>query len=111
MKEKTEREKMLNNELYLATDQELTRMHFGARRLLHDFNCSLPDELARQKSIVANLFGKIGANFTIRPPFYCDYGCHIFAGNNLYIVISINFRMISQSRKERYLELNKYVFF
>ena len=27
----------------------------------------------------------IGKNFTIRPPFYCDYGCHIFAGDNLYI--------------------------
>ena len=85
MKEKTEREKMLNGELYLATDEELTRMHFIARRLLYDFNFSQPNEVNRQKDIISSLFGNIGANFTVRPPFYCDYGCHIFAGNNLYI--------------------------
>ena len=85
MNEKTEREKMLSGELYLAIDEELTRMHFIARRLLYDFNFSQPDEVARQKDIILSLFGNIGANFTVRPPFYCDYGCHIFAGDNLYI--------------------------
>ena len=82
---KTEREKMLNGELYLATDKELTALHFQARRLLHDFNLSQPNEVNQRKKIIASLFGDIGANFTLRPPFYCDYGCHIFAGDNLYI--------------------------
>ncbi|HEY9767042.1 MAG TPA: sugar O-acetyltransferase [Coleofasciculaceae cyanobacterium] len=82
---KTEREKMLNGELYLATDRELTAMHFQARRLLHDFNLSQPNELNQQKEIIISLFGGIGANFSLRPPFYCDYGRHIFAGDNLYI--------------------------
>ena len=85
MKEKTEREKMLNGELYLATDEELTRMHINARQLLHCFNFSHPDELKRQKKLIYGLFGNIGDNFTVRPPFYCDYGCHITAGDNLYI--------------------------
>jgi maltose O-acetyltransferase len=85
MNEKTEREKMLSGELYLATDEELTRMHFIARRLLYDFNFPALNEVDRQKDIISSLFGNIGANFTVRPPFYCDYGCHIFAGNNLYI--------------------------
>lgn len=85
MKEKTEREKMLAGELYLATDEELTKMHFQARRLLHAFNCSAPLDLVDRQEIALSLFGKIGKNFTVRPPFYCDYGCHIFAGDNLYI--------------------------
>ncbi|VEP13715.1 maltose O-acetyltransferase [Hyella patelloides LEGE 07179] len=85
MQEKTEKEKMLNSELYLATDEELTRMHFVARQLLYSFNFSQPDEVDRQQHIIHSLFGKIGSNFSIKPPFYCDYGCHIFAGNNLYI--------------------------
>ena len=85
MQEKTEREKMLNNELYLATDRELVTMQIKAQQLLYSLNLCLPDQLAEQKDIILSLFGKIGDNFTIRPPFYCDYGCHIFAGDNLYI--------------------------
>lgn len=85
MNEKTEREKMLNGELYLATDEQLTRMHFEARKLLHDFNFSQPTDVHQRIEIVRRLFGNIGDNFTVRPPFRCDYGCHIFAGDNLYI--------------------------
>ena len=85
MKEKTEREKMLNNELYLATDSELAQMQLKAQKLLHSLNFCQPERLEEQKNIILNLFGRIGANFTIRSPFYCDYGCHIFAGDNLYI--------------------------
>ena len=85
MNKKTEREKMLNGELYLATDEELTTMHFIARRLLHDFNLAAPNKVDRQKELILSLFGNLGDNFTVRPPFRCDYGCHIFAGNNLYI--------------------------
>ncbi|MEM8677534.1 MAG: sugar O-acetyltransferase [Cyanobacteria bacterium P01_G01_bin.67] len=85
MNEKTEREKMLNNELYLATDRELATMQLKAQKLLHLFNSYPPDRLNEQKKIIMSLFGAIGSNFTIRPPFYCDYGCHISAGDNLYI--------------------------
>jgi maltose O-acetyltransferase len=84
MPEKTEKEKMLNNELYLSTDEELTQMQFKTSQLLHRFNVSSPDAI-QQQEIISALFGKIGTNFLIRPPFYCDYGCHIFAGDNLYI--------------------------
>jgi maltose O-acetyltransferase len=84
MPEKTEREKMLSNELYLAKDEELTRMQLIASQLLYRFNFSPPDPLQHQQ-IISQLFGKIGTNLAIRPPFYCDYGCHIFAGDNLLI--------------------------
>ena len=82
---KTEREKMLAGELYLPIDEELSRMHLKARQLLHRFNFSEPSELSWRMQIVRRLFGKIGDNFTVKPPFYCDYGVHIFAGDNLYI--------------------------
>jgi len=83
MPEKTEREKMLSNELYLATDKELVQMQSRASRLIRGFNLNRADE--DNKWIFIDLFGSIGSNFAIRPPFYCDYGCHIFAGDNLYI--------------------------
>lgn len=82
---KTEREKMLNNELYLATDEELATMHLKTRQILHVFNFSQPQEIDQQQENILSLFGRIGSNFVVRPPFYCDYGCHIFAGDNLYI--------------------------
>ncbi|MGB3291513.1 MAG: sugar O-acetyltransferase [Phormidesmis sp.] len=83
--EKTEREKMLAGELYLATDPELSEMHDRAAALMHQLNTSHPQNVDAQKETIRHLFGSIGKTFTVRPPFYCDYGCHIFAGENLYI--------------------------
>ena len=54
MKEKTEREKMLANELYLATDEELTTMHGKARQLLYAFNFSQPHEIDKQNEIIGS---------------------------------------------------------
>jgi len=83
--EKTEREKMLANELYLATDPELKGMYQKAQNLLYAFNSSLPDESKKREEIIQTLFGAIGQKFEIQPPFRCDYGCHIYAQENLYI--------------------------
>ena len=84
MSEKTEREKMLSNELYLATDEELVAMQLEAERLMQRLNLDRLSEVERQ-SVISNLFGSIGINCSLRPPFYCDYGCHIFAGDNLIV--------------------------
>lgn len=85
MEKKTEREKMLSGELYLASDLELIEMHAQALDLLYAFNHSQPRDIVGQQRIVRVLFGQIGQKFAITPPFYCDYGCHIFAGENLYM--------------------------
>ncbi len=84
-KPKTEREKMLADEPYLAIDEELSKMHMKARQLIHTFNFSLPHETQKRQKIISELFGTIGSNCEVKPPFYCDYGCHIFAKDNLYI--------------------------
>lgn len=85
MGEKTEREKMLAGELYLASDLELKKMRAEARRLMEVVNTSRSDEITKQQSAIRELFGQVGETFYIEPPFYCDYGCHIYAGENLYI--------------------------
>lgn len=85
MVDKSEREKMLNGELYLATDKELTEMHQVAKKLIRQLNFSEPEDENSRIQITKRLFGSIGDNFLIEPPFYCDYGCHIVAGDNLYI--------------------------
>jgi maltose O-acetyltransferase len=82
---KSEREKMLANEPYLAADPELERMLGNAQKLLHAFNSSLSEESEKRYEIIRTLLGSVGQKFEIKPPFRCDYGCHIFAKENLYI--------------------------
>jgi len=81
---KTELQKMLDGELYNASDMELVQMREKARLLLNEYNqmiaASVPDRLP----VLQKLLGKC-SSIDIQPPFYCDYGAHIIAGNNLYM--------------------------
>jgi len=81
----TEREKMLAGELYRASDPELVAMRLRARQLAHEYNRLRPEEMELRRGILRRLFGRIGERFEIEPDFRCDYGCHIFAGEDLYM--------------------------
>ena len=85
MKEKTEKEKMLAGELYLARDEELGKGNKRARRLLRIFNSTTEEESQRRQKILQELFGKVGNQIEIVPPFHCDYGTNINVGNNFYM--------------------------
>ncbi|HOE95347.1 MAG TPA: sugar O-acetyltransferase [Candidatus Sumerlaeota bacterium] len=76
---------MLAGQLYLASDPELVAERLQARRLLHRFNLSAPDESALREATLRELFGRIGPSFSIEPPFYCDYGYNILADDGLYM--------------------------
>ncbi|MFC4873234.1 sugar O-acetyltransferase [Negadavirga shengliensis] len=80
----TEKEKMLAGQLYLASDEELVKERFQARQLMKTFNDSLPDALSIRESILTKLLGKKGRELWIEPPFYCDYGYNIFAGDQVF---------------------------
>lgn len=82
---KTEREKMLANQPYVSSDPALVALRQVAQQQIHRLNTTAPTLGHQRQAIVQGLFGRLGAGFEIVPPFYCDYGCHIQAGNNLYI--------------------------
>jgi maltose O-acetyltransferase len=82
---KSEREKMLASEPYFAADAELEKMLRNAQQRLYEFNSSRPEEKENRDEIIRALWGSVGQKFEIKPPFRCDYGCHIFAQENLYI--------------------------
>ena len=82
---KSEREKMLAGEPYLAADAELGEMSLRAQTLLHAFNSSAPSEAGRRREIIRSLFGAVGAGSEVRQPFFCDYGSNIYAGDNLFV--------------------------
>jgi maltose O-acetyltransferase len=80
----TEREKMLAGELYTASDSELASLRQKARKLTRLYNNTAEDELPQRTEILAELFGSIGENAFIEPPFRCDYGVNISVGKNFY---------------------------
>ena len=85
MPPRSERERMLAGELYRSDDPELHVLRTKARRLMRLFNQSLETELERRSELLRELFGRVGSPIEIEPPFYCDYGRHIFAGDQLYM--------------------------
>jgi maltose O-acetyltransferase len=82
---RSEREKMLDDDPYIALDPELQQMYRRAQNLLDTFNRSAYADIDTRREVIKTLFGAIGSNFKIERPFYCDYGCHIYAQDNLYI--------------------------
>lgn len=85
MVEKTEKQKMLAGELYYPYDPELAAESKRARRLLRMYNATIEEEPELRTQILQDLFAKVGAEVEIVPPFHCDYGSNIYAGNGLYM--------------------------
>lgn len=75
---------MLAGEGYFASAAELGAMHARARELLHVFNHLPPSAKTESEAVVKELFGAVGKNCVIRPPFFCDYGSYIYAGDNFF---------------------------
>ncbi|MFE7083375.1 maltose acetyltransferase domain-containing protein [Priestia megaterium] len=81
---KTEKQKMLNGELYLANDIELVKERENARRLTRLYNQTTETETIKRKELLKELFGSIGNDISIEPTFRCDYGYNIYVGDNFY---------------------------
>lgn len=99
---KTELQKMLANELYIATDPELTAMRSKARKLFTQYNQTSYDDLGTRQQIMEQLLGKTGRNLDIQAPFFCDYGVHIYLGDNVFM----NFNCIILDCAEVYIGNN-----
>ncbi|KAB8335479.1 sugar O-acetyltransferase [Scytonema tolypothrichoides VB-61278] len=83
--EKTEKQKMLAGELYFASDLELIAERNFALRLQRMYNSTTEEQQEQQSQILQELFGKVGENIKILPPFHCDYGKNIYVGNGFFM--------------------------
>jgi maltose O-acetyltransferase len=81
----TEKEKMLRGDLYAPSDPELVADRLRARKLLHAFNASPPDDADARRLLLRDLFAKKAKGLWIEPPFFCDYGEHITFGENVFM--------------------------
>mgnify|MGYP001943991523 FL=1 len=87
MNVKSERMKMLAGQLYNAADPELAAGRRRARELLRRLNLE-PDpdygNLNSRRALYEELFGAVGEDVAIEPPFYCDYGTNIYLGDRVF---------------------------
>lgn len=81
---KSEKEKMLNGELYNPTDPELLKDKLTARRLTRLYNQTLETEEDKRTELLKELFGSTGKSLSIEPTLRCDYGYNIHVGENFY---------------------------
>lgn len=42
------------------------------------------DHVELRRALLKELFGNSGVNLWVEPPFYCDYGSNIYAGDNVF---------------------------
>lgn len=81
---KSEKEKMLNGELYNAADPVLRQERSNARRLTSEFNQTSEKDDHKRIGLLKELFGSTGDEVYVEPTFRCDYGYNIHVGENFY---------------------------
>lgn len=82
--DKTEREKMLDGELYDPMDPELAAARRKARLLTDSLNASRDNEVKKRRQLLKDLIPRGGQSVWMQPPFYCDYGSNITLGKNVF---------------------------
>ena len=80
----SEKEKMLDGDLYDADDPELVADRERARDLTRRYNRTAADESEERRELLEDLLGSLGDECEIEPPFRCDYGYNLHVGENFY---------------------------
>jgi maltose O-acetyltransferase len=84
MPTKTERQKMLEGELYDVLDPELVAARARARDLCRALNATREVEQEERRRILVELLGRGGDSVRMQPPFFCDYGANIELGESVF---------------------------
>jgi maltose O-acetyltransferase len=85
---KTEKEKMLDGEIYFANDKILVSERTFAKKLLHKLNVTEYLMNGNSRNILRQLMPNAHKRLYIEPPFHCDYGYNIYSGENVYFNVN-----------------------
>lgn len=86
---RSQRERMLAGDLYIADDPELQADSLRARALQDAFNRTTADAGNERRGILGRLLAEIGPGSEIRPPFRCDYGYQIRIGARVFVNVGL----------------------
>jgi maltose O-acetyltransferase len=81
---KSERQKMLDGELYDPLDAELVAAREHARDLCQTLNATREGAHDERRRLLTELFGAGGDTVWMQPPFFCDYGSNIELGERVF---------------------------
>eukprot|EP00877_Chromochloris_zofingiensis_P014377 jgi/Chrzof1/9193/Cz03g39110.t1 len=85
---RSEKQKMLDGDLYYSFTPELAAERARARALLHKYNLGIPyDDTAARTQLLKELLGSMDESDPpyIEAPFYCDYGYNVHIGPGSYM--------------------------
>lgn len=81
---RSQRERMLAGDAYIAEDPDLRRESDRAANLTAAYNATAGDEYAMRDRILRELFAYVGEGTVIRPPLRCDYGYQTTIGERSF---------------------------
>lgn len=81
---KSQKERMLAGELYVAHDEELGRENLRAKRMTRLFNQTTEEQAQERQRLLKTMFKRFGDGGYIEPPFHTDYGTNTTIGKNFY---------------------------
>jgi maltose O-acetyltransferase len=82
---RTNRERMLAGDLYIADDPELEAAAKRATRLAAQFSAAYPLDPNAARPLLDDLLGSIAPDAHIRGPLFVDYGTYITVGRGTFI--------------------------
>ncbi|GAA2373983.1 sugar O-acetyltransferase [Streptomyces carpaticus] len=78
-------ERMLAGDLYIADDPEIGRRHQRAVRLAHRYQAAYVEDAEAARPILAELIGSLGEEAHVVPPLFVDYGSNITLGARTFV--------------------------
>ena len=81
---KTEKQKMLDAELYDPLDPQLVADRLRTRLLIKELNDTREDQTEERTRVLKELIPNAGPGLWLQPPFYCDYGFNMIVGERVF---------------------------
>lgn len=82
---RTEMEKMLAGEPYLAGDPEIQAAQAATKAWLVRYNRAAASAPGERRAILAERLAEVGEGAVVRAPFQCDYGFNVRLGPDVFV--------------------------
>ncbi|KQX83916.1 MULTISPECIES: sugar O-acetyltransferase [Streptomyces] len=82
---RTNLERMLAGDLYIADDPEIARRQQHAMRLAARYHAAYVEDAATARPLLAELLASVGEGVEVRPPLAVDYGSNITIGARTFV--------------------------
>lgn len=82
---RSNRERMLAGDLYVADDPELAAALRRGTRLADEYNALAPRDPEAAREVLRSLLGEVGDEAMVRAPIYVDYGEQLTIGARTFV--------------------------